>query len=391
MPVDPPLDRPGGWRTGVRLRTSGSGSKVTLTGLTPEPVVDQRQHWGADPHQRAHDPCRGVVKRLRISELGHQHHCRAALPRLPPARLARPATDHECGAPAKRRRVLVAPRPTDVRGGLLPRHLIRATGQVAKVEVSGMDPCDSRSVSREDLATSRSRSDLGYDHAARITLSVALAALLCVGATAGSLAAPSIISAAEPMHVFGWPSSGAPNDPYFSYQTDLTPIGVAAAWTQTTGSADAVVAVLDTGLDATNPEFTGRIVPGYNALTGAEDGPTDFSATLDDNGHGTHVSGTIAAAADNAVGITGIAPKTAIMPIKVLDSQGKGDTLGIAKGLAWAIAHGARIVTLSLAETLPADSVCFTEAPFEAAYAAGVVAECGGCGDGRRRWAILSG
>ena len=291
-----------------------------------------------------------------------------------------------CAVPGREREdaaVPVASRQTDVRGVRRPRHLIRATGRVAKVEVSGVEPCNSRSAPREDLATSPSRSRLGPNRALSVTLSAAVAVLLCVGPTSASLAAPASISAPAPVHLFGWPGSGAPNDPYFTYQTDLAPIGVAAAWKQTTGSSDVVVAVLDTGLDATNPEFTGRIVPGYNALTGAEDGPTDFTAILDDNGHGTHVSGTIAAAADNAVGIVGIAPKTSIMPIKVMDAQGKGDTLRIAKGLAWAVAHGARIVTLSLGGTLPAVSVSFNEAPFDAAYAADVIVVAAAGNDGK--------
>src|SRR6202008_4544081 len=99
-----------------------------------------------------------------------------------------------------------------------------------------------------------------------------------------------------------------PNDPYFGLQTDLTPIGVSAAWTRTTGAASVVVAVLDSGIDATNPEFAGRIVPGFNALTGEADTASNFAPTDDGAGHGTHVSGTIAAAGDNATGIVGIAP-----------------------------------------------------------------------------------
>ena len=208
---------------------------------------------------------------------------------------------------------------------------------------------------------------------ARATTSLVLAVLLGVGGTAGGFAVRADTSTDMPLHVFGWPTSGVPNDTYFSFQTDLASIDVAAAWRLTTGSPDVVVAVLDSGLDASSPEFTGRIVPGFNAFTGAEDGPTDFTATFDDDGHGTHVSGTIAAAADNGAGIAGIAPRTSIMPVKVIDAKGSGTFRMMVSGLNWAVAHGAKIVTLSLGGVLPPDLVTYYEAPFDAAYAAGVV------------------
>ncbi len=223
---------------------------------------------------------------------------------------------------------------------------------------------------------------------ARLTTTLVLVVLLGSGGTAGGLAVASAIAAPAaipmdvPLHTFGWPTSGVPSDTLFSRQTDLAPIGVTAAWKLTTGSADVVVAVLDSGLDAASPEFAGRIVPGYNALTEAEDGPADFTATLDDDGHGTHVSGTIAAAADNAVGIAGIAPRTMIMPVKVVDAKGAGTFGSVVKGLNWAVAHGARIVTLSLGGVLPPTSVSHYAAPFDAAYAAGVVVVAASGNDG---------
>jgi subtilisin family serine protease len=201
-------------------------------------------------------------------------------------------------------------------------------------------------------------------------------------ALAAGLAAPAAISTYAPLHAFGWPASGIPNDPLFASQTDLAQIDLKAAWRTTTGSASVVVAVLDTGLDAANPEFSGRIVPGYNALTGAEDAPSDFTATLDDSGHGTHVSGTIAAAANNAVGIAGIATQTSIMPVKVMNAKGVGDFATLATGLKWAVAHGATIVTLSLGGVLPPQLVSLYQAPFDAAVAAGVVVVAAAGNDG---------
>ena len=217
-------------------------------------------------------------------------------------------------------------------------------------------------------------------------MGIALAALLGVGgsasALASGLAAPAPISTYAPLHAFGWPASGVPNDPLFASQTDLAPIGLKAAWGITTGSAAVVVAVLDTGLDASSPEFAGRIVPGYNALTGAEDAASDFTATLDDSGHGTHVSGTIAAAADNALGIAGIAPRTSIMPVKVMNGKGVGDFATLVTGLKWAVAHGATIVTMSLGGPLVPQLVSHYQPPFDAAAAAGVVVVAAAGNDG---------
>jgi subtilisin family serine protease len=166
----------------------------------------------------------------------------------------------------------------------------------------------------------------------RTTTAVVLSAVLALAGVAGTWAAPPPAWLHAPLRAFGWPVDGLPNDPYITLQTDLAPIGVGAAWARTTGAAAVVVAVLDTGIDADNPEFAGRLVPGYNAISGVADTPADFAPTDDDAGHGTHVSGTIAAAANNATGIAGIAPAVSIMPIKVLGADGEGDFGGMIDG-----------------------------------------------------------
>jgi len=209
-----------------------------------------------------------------------------------------------------------------------------------------------------------------------------LSALVATTGVAGTWAAPLPAGLDAPIRAFGWPADGVPDDPYFGLQTDLGPIGVGAAWTQTTGIVSVVVAVLDTGIDAANPEFAGRLVPGYNALTGVADGPAEFGPTADDAGHGTHVSGTIAAAADNATGIAGIAPNVSIMPVKVLSADGEGDFGGMRDGMNWAIAHGARIITMSLGGTLEPAGVTYLQATFDAAHAAGAIVIAASGNDG---------
>lgn len=213
-------------------------------------------------------------------------------------------------------------------------------------------------------------------------LALAGALLGTTGAPAAGPATTTLDAAlGAPIRAFDWPSS-APNDPYFASQLDLAAIDVAPAWLRSTGAAAVVVAVLDTGIDAAHPEFAGRLVPGYDALTGVADTAGDFGPTNDDEGHGTHVSGTVAAAANNAQGIAGIAPNVSIMPIKILDATGTGDFKGMIAGMNWAIAHGARIVTMSLGGDLEPAAVAAIQPAFDAAYAAGVVVVAASGNDG---------
>ncbi len=218
--------------------------------------------------------------------------------------------------------------------------------------------------------------------ARRATTAALLAAVVAIGSVGGAWAAAPPSGLDAPIRAFGWPSDGAPNDPLFGLQSDLAAIGVAPAWTRTTGNPGVVVAVLDTGIDASHSEFAGRLVAGYNALTGVAGGPADFAPTADDNGHGTHVSGTIAAAANNGAMIAGIAPNVSIMPIKVLNVDGEGDFGGLASGMNWAVAHGARIITMSLGGTLAPGTVAFLQNTFNAAHAAGVVVIAASGNDG---------
>ena len=201
------------------------------------------------------------------------------------------------------------------------------------------------------------------------------------GAAVAAVAPSLTVGLDAPIHAFDWPSS-APNDPYFGNQLDLGAIGVPPAWQWTTGAPSVVVAVLDTGIDATHPEFAGRLVPGFDALDGVADSNADFAPTNDDDGHGTHVSGTLAAAANNAQGIAGIAPNVSIMPVKILDADGSGNFKGMVAGMRWAIAHGARIITMSLGGTLDPTGVANIQPAFDAAYDAGAVVVAASGNDG---------
>ncbi len=135
-----------------------------------------------------------------------------------------------------------------------------------------------------------------------------------------------------------------PNDPFFaSKQWGPQKINAPAAWDVTTGNANSVVAVVDSGVSSTHPEFSGKILAGTNCTT--EPGE-------DNNGHGTHVTGIAAAIGNNGIGIAGIAWAASILPIKSCTSSGgcaiADVSCGIIFGANFAIANPAMRVVENL-------------------------------------------
>jgi serine protease len=135
------------------------------------------------------------------------------------------------------------------------------------------------------------------------------------------------------------PADG-PNDPCFRYQWHLNQVGLPAAWKLGTGKG-AVVAVIDTGVTKVADLAQTKFVPGYNFVGNNAD-------ASDDHGHGTHVAGTIAQSTNNKLGVAGVAPEVAIMPLKVLSASGSGSVGGIAQAIRWAADHGANVINMSL-------------------------------------------
>lgn len=131
-----------------------------------------------------------------------------------------------------------------------------------------------------------------------------------------------------------------PSNPDLDQQWGIKAIDAEQAWNYTIGSPNVIVAVVDTGVDLDHPELRGELLPGKSFVPGT-------SSPMDDNGHGTHVAGIIAAAM-NGPGTVGVAPGVRILPVKVLDSSGQGDTSTIVAGLLYAADAGAKIINLSL-------------------------------------------
>lgn len=174
-------------------------------------------------------------------------------------------------------------------------------------------------------------------------------------------------------------ASFVPNDPYYVYQWHFVKIQMEQAWDISTG-AGVTVAVIDTGIAYENylgfqkaPDLAGT------TFTSGYDFVNNDAHPNDDEGHGTHVCGTIAQTTNNGIGVAGIAFNAIIMPVKALDSNGVGYYSWLIDGIIWAVDHGAKIINMSLGGT--ADSSALEDA-VDYAYNNGValVAAAGNSG-----------
>jgi serine protease len=175
-----------------------------------------------------------------------------------------------------------------------------------------------------------------------------------------------------------------PNDPDYRYQWNFVQVGAEAAWEITRGSPSVVVAVIDTGVAYRN--FGAQYVQVEDLVGTTFVAGWDFvddDAFPDDlHGHGTHVTGTIAQVTNNHLGVAGLAPNCSIMPIRVLDATGSGDSADVIRGIQWAVDHGAKVVNLSLGLATPGPG---DEAAVQAAAEAGVVLVAAAGNDGTSR------
>ena len=155
---------------------------------------------------------------------------------------------------------------------------------------------------------------------------------------------PGVVSAEPNYRV--WPMA-VPDDEAYPFQWHYPLINLPAAWDLTTGDPAVIVAVIDTGILSGHPDLAGQLVPGYDFIANAQaarDG-TGIDPNPEDPGdggrfgsssfHGTHVSGTIAAASDNGIGVAGVAWNARIMPVRVLGVAG-GTSYDVDQGIRFA-------------------------------------------------------
>lgn len=131
-----------------------------------------------------------------------------------------------------------------------------------------------------------------------------------------------------------------PNDPDYNKQWNFRSINVEQAWDETKGDG-ITVAVIDTGVTQVPDLKLTKFVPGYDFVH-------DRVNASDDNGHGTHVAGTIAQSTNNGYGVAGIAYEAKIMPLKVLSAGGGGTVADIAEAIRFAADNDADVINMSL-------------------------------------------
>jgi thermitase len=144
-----------------------------------------------------------------------------------------------------------------------------------------------------------------------------------------------------------------------------------AGWDLMSPDPGIVVAVLDTGIDSDHPEFAGRIVAGFDFINSDAD-------PEDDHGHGTLVTGLLAANSDNAFAVAGVNSACRIQPVKVLDANNAGNTFALAAGVDFARLNGADVISMSLIDY--PFSTAVNQALAAARQAGAILVACAGNG-----------
>lgn len=129
---------------------------------------------------------------------------------------------------------------------------------------------------------------------------------------------------------------------------EITSFNLPKTWKSTQGEG-VKVAVLDTGADLDHEDLACNLLPGINFVN-------KRASPQDDQGHGSHVAGTICAC-NNDLGMVGVAPKTKVIPVKVLDKHGAGELKHVTDGIYWAVDQGVDFITMSLGAPSPVKMV----------------------------------
>jgi subtilisin family serine protease len=180
-----------------------------------------------------------------------------------------------------------------------------------------------------------------------------------------------------------------PNDPLYHLQWHLPKIHAPAGWSVTTGLSSTIIAIIDAGIDTTHPDLAAKVwnnpspgsdpsypndLHGWNFVENNND--VDPVPMLGQSNsvvsHGTLVAGTAAAVTNDDYGCAGVDWQAKLMPLKIFDNNGNGTVANVVLAMDYAIAHGAKIINMSLGGSW---TTAYTPA-IEAAYNAGIVVVC---------------
>lgn len=185
------------------------------------------------------------------------------------------------------------------------------------------------------------------------------------------------------------------SEPLYSEQWGIQEVNLHHLWKQTPITTDRpIIGIIDTGVDIEHPDLADNIWTNPSENNGAEDSDDDSNGFIDDlhgwdfinntgrigdwNGHGTHCAGTAAGVGVNGKGVAGANPDALIMPVTVLQSDGVGDLATLIKGIDYAVANGADVISMSLGTY--AESIALEQSLAKAYQKAVLVAAAGNDG-----------
>lgn len=155
----------------------------------------------------------------------------------------------------------------------------------------------------------------------------------------------SLYSIPNDLYIAATPAPGLPRQQWNMFSLKLAGTD-RSAWDVTTGSPGVVLAVIDTGINSTHPDFAGKIA----SLVDCSTGPCAEVSSMNDNfpgGHGTHVAGLAGAATNNGAGIASSGYNTKLMILRVMDASGATATDNFLNAIRWAADHGAKVINSS--------------------------------------------
>ena len=226
--------------------------------------------------------------------------------------------------------------PSEPERSLPTPELVTARSEAGSVVVDLVDGASDRDLMKIERLLG---ADLTWTHPEAVDEALAEGRVSDVAAALRLLAGHPLVEVAEPEIVLH--TTNYPNDPMYDRQWHLKAMGAPEAWASTARGDGVVVAVVDTGVSKVEDLEGTSMLKGESFVPGTR-------SSADDQGHGTHVAGTIAQTTNNGKGVAGVAPNATILPVKVLSKYGFGSASWIAAGIDYAADEGADVINLSL-------------------------------------------